>query len=233
MHTNTAQKILEKNKNAYEKISQNFSDSRQTLWSGMDTFLQYVSDGDSVLDAGCGNGRIVQLFDTKKIEYIGCDNNEKLLDLARSRHPEKKFVQGDLLNLPFGNEKFDVVFCIAALHHIPSEDYRKKAMKEFHRVLKDDGFFIMTNWNRYTRQFVKPIFKYTILKLLGKSELDFKDIYLPWANSGEFRYYHCFTLGEIKRLIQKTGFCLEKTYSEKQIWSKKKSTNFVTICKKC
>lgn len=49
-------------------------------------------------------------------------------------------VKADLLNLPFPNESFDVVFCNHVLEHIPED---QKAMKELYRVMKKGGWGIV------------------------------------------------------------------------------------------
>jgi len=71
----------------------------------------------------------------------------------------------DILDLPFGDGKFstkggpalgwDVVLCIAVLHHIPSRELQLKALEEMHRVLKPGGKLIMTNWH-LLREAYKP-----------------------------------------------------------------------------
>ena len=49
-------------------------------------------------------------------------------------------VKADLLDLPFQDEEFDVVFCNHVLEHIIED---KKAMKELYRVLKPGGWGIL------------------------------------------------------------------------------------------
>ena len=50
------------------------------------------------------------------------------------------FVAGDGEQLPFGDRSFDAVFCLNALHHIPSI---ATALAEVHRVLKDGGRLVL------------------------------------------------------------------------------------------
>ena len=54
------------------------------------------------------------------------------------------------------------------------------------------------------------LLKYTILKLFSNSQLDFKDILEPWGNK-TFKYYHWFSVRELRKLIQKAGFKINKS----------------------
>lgn len=65
----------------------------------------------------------------KNLEYITADLNSPLAD-----------VKADLLNLPFEDEFFDVIFCNHVLEHIVDD---KKAMQEIFRVMKPGGWGIL------------------------------------------------------------------------------------------
>ena len=227
MDEDTSKKILESVKNAYSNIADDFDCTRKSLWPGLENFLAYVKNGDQILDAGCGNGRLFQLFQNRGIKYVGCDNNLELIALAEKNFPGAKFAIGDLLYLPFSDNAFDVVFCIAAFHHIPGKSLRQKSLLEMRRVLKSGGYLCMTNWDRYNKKYFYYILKYGILKILGLSKMDFKDVLVPWKNTVS-RYYHCFTLGELEKEFHEAGFGVEKKYKLKMAGQK----NLVIIGKK-
>ncbi len=215
MKKEIADTILQDVKTTYAHIAEEFDASRKDLWEGFDDFLRYVKEGDRVLDAGCGNGRLVKLFMGKNIAYTGCDNNLEFIKIAKKNYPDNNFILGDLMKMPFQDESFDDIFCIAALHHIPGKEYRQKVVQEIRRVLKAGGLLILTNWDRYTIDFFPKIAKATLSKLIGASKLDFKDVFIPWRNKAQ-RYYHCFTLNEIKKLIENNGFEIVESYRAKQ-----------------
>ena len=103
-------------------------------------------------------------------------------------------------------------------------------LKEIKRVLKKDGVLILSVWNLLPKKKTKwLLLKYTILKLIGKSKLDFFDIFLPWKDSqGNIiiqRYLHVFTLNSLKNTIQKAGFKVLEARILKR--SKKESNLFV------
>lgn len=227
MDTKTAQDILESVKRAYVTIAHEFSASRKYLWGGFEEFLRYVKENDLVLDVGCGNGRLTQLFVKLPIQYIGIDSCEHLVKLASEAYPDKTFVKGDALKMPFDTGYFDVLFCVATIQHVPSADFRKQAMREMHRVLKNGGYLIMTNWDLFTKRYWKYIFRNIAQKFFGGSWLDWSDIMVPWKNKA-MRYYHCFTLSEMRSLARISGFDIIQSYKA----CHGKNKNLVIIVKK-
>ena len=210
MNKDYANYLLKKNQEDYDKIAKDFSSSRYSIWEEFSIFKDYIKDGDKILDLGCGNGRLLELFKDKDIEYIGVDTSEKLIEIAKKKYPDGKFQVADALNLPFEDNYFDKVFSIAVLHHIPSKEYRLRFLKEAKRVLRKDGLLILTVWDLWRRpKTLKLILKYTLLKIFKESKLDFKDIFVPWQNK-ILRYLHCFTKRELKNLARKAGFKIEK-----------------------
>jgi len=151
----------------------------------------------------------------KKIDYSGVDVSEKLIKIAKERYPEAKFQTADALNLPFSDNCFDKVLCVAVLHHIPSAGLRNQFLNEAIRVLRPNGLLILTVWNLWqSNTALKLLVKYTILKILGKSWLDFGDIFYPWKDGFRKeliqRYFHLFTEKELTGLISDQGFIVKE-----------------------
>lgn len=157
---------------------------------------------------GCGNGRFYELL--KNTDYTGIDSSEKLIQIAQKKYPQANFRVADSLNLPFKENSFDKIYSIAVFHHIPSKELRIKFLKECQRVLKKDGKLILTVWKFHNKKERHLLLRYTILKIIGKSKLDFKDILEPWGNQ-TLRYYRWFSRRELTRLVKSTGFKIEKT----------------------
>lgn len=217
MDLNYARYLLEKTKQDYNLLAENFSRTRQFTWD-IEILSQYVSNGDTVLDLGCGNGRLIKVLKKYKIKYFGLDISEKLIEIAKKQYPKYKFEVGDILSLPYSDNFFDKVFAIRIFHHIPSEDFRLQALKEIKRVLKPKGLLILTVWNVWGSKYkinLLRVLKYSILKIVRKSKLDFKDAFIPWWKVGEEvkRYFHFFTKGELKKIVQKGGFWVEKIWT--------------------
>jgi tRNA (uracil-5-)-methyltransferase TRM9 len=149
------------------------------------------------------------MFKDMKIDYLGVDISQKLIEIAKRKYPQKEFLVADNLNLPFPDNNFDKVFSVAVLHTIPSKELRKKALVELKRVLKPKGLLILIVWNMWRKEFLPLILKHCFLKIIGKSKLDFRDVLISWADKTE-RYYHVFTQTELKLLTEESGFKIVK-----------------------
>ena len=230
MDKDYAQYLLKKTIGDYNRIAEQFSSSRYSIWPELNLFKEYIKEGERVLDSGCGNGRLLELFKDCNVDYIGIDNSEKLLEIARNKHPQQKFQLADSLSLPFPNDYFNKIFSIAVFHHIPSKELRLRFLKEAKRALRPDGLLILTVWNLWPRsKALKLIFKFAAFKMLGKSKLDFGDIFVPWQKKTD-RYIHCFTKNELKKIAKEAGFKIIKAGTLKR--GEIKNCNIYLIVKK-
>jgi len=221
--------ILEKTKEDYNLIAKEFSATRKEIWEELEFLFKDLKEGEKVLDLGCGNGRWYKVFKEKKVDYFGLDNSEKLIEIAKENFPEAKFFVGDALELPFPGNFFDKVYSIALLHHIPSEEFRIKVLNEAKRVLKKGGILVLTCWKIHRLREIFTLLKYTLLKLIGQSKLDFKDVFLPWGKK-VLRYYHCFSKKELENLAKKAEFEILESGVVKNKRGNRK--NYYLICKK-
>lgn len=223
---------MEKTKSDYEKIAEDFSRSRSQLWPEQKELKAYIHKGDRLLDLGCGNGRLFDLFRImgvqNEIDYAGIDGSAKSISIAKQRYGEK-FQVADISSLPFPDNYFDSVWSIAVFHHIPSKALRVKALIETRRVLKPGGKVIMACWNLYQPQYLKLLLNFALRKILGKSKLDFKDVFVPWGEIKIQRYYHAFTKPELKKLFEKAGFKVEEL---KYLKRNDKKTNILVVATK-
>lgn len=112
--------------------------------------LEFIHDGNSVLDVGCGPGVALQQYATKrKIEAFGIDYSENMITFARQRLAEVvpdiqiKFSHASVDDLPFEDETFDVVTSHRCLMALLDWERQKKALLEVGRVLKPGGVYVM------------------------------------------------------------------------------------------
>ena len=210
-----AQYLIDKTRSDYNLIGEHFSNTRKFVWRDSVYLKKFCSQGDKVLDLGCGNGRLLELLADLKIDYRGIDSSETLIDLAVKDYPEKSFSLADVLNLPLAENSFDKVFSIAVLHHIPSDELRLRFFSECQRVLKPKGLLILSVWNLKQKRFRKYSRKFFLRKICGLSKLDFNDIFYPWKNQqGKIlvqRYLHKFSIAELIRLAEKSGLEIEES----------------------
>lgn len=92
-----------------------------------------IPKGARVLDAGCGEGVLIEELRTKGYDAIGVDRNCATAHVLRS----------DILALPFGAQSFDVVLFLDVIEHLPFPD-QARALEEIHRVLRSDGRLIIS-----------------------------------------------------------------------------------------
>ncbi|MFH1661656.1 MAG: methyltransferase domain-containing protein [Candidatus Falkowbacteria bacterium] len=228
MNKQTQNNLLKIVKRNYNEIADDFSETRKKkLWPELIKLAGAVKDGDpstssgqvKVLDVGCGSGRLLEAFKNKKINYLGIDDSEKLINLAKKKN--QNFIVGNILELNKISElNFNYVFCIAVLHHLPGKDLQINALKQLKNKITPDGKIILTVWNLWSQlKFRKLILKFYLLKLIGKNKMDAGDILFDWKNSkGEVvskRYYHGFRKKELRKIIKKSGLRIEKIYKDK------------------
>lgn len=211
MNKEYAKYLINKTRSDYNLISKDFSRTRGRIWEEI-SFLFDVKPGEKVLDLGCGNGRYYELL--KNTDYIGVDNSEELIEIAKEKYPNAKFQIEDALNLSFEDNSFDKIYSIAVLHRIPSKEFRLQFFEGARRVLKKEGKLIITVWSLPIKQYNKKniflLFKYTFLKIIGLSKLDFRDVLEPWGKKTE-KYYHWFSERELRKLVKKAGFKIKKS----------------------
>lgn len=232
MDKRAAQKILKKVKDDYKTIACDFHISRKKMfWQELNILVdKYVRKNQKILDIGCGNGRLFMILKDKNINYLGIDNCQELLDLAKEEfknYKDTEFKQEDLLNINY-KERFDLVFLVAVLQHVPTKELRIKALKNIKRALKPGGYFIMLNWNLFQKDKIKYVKKYNNLRLKGEIDLGKHDTLIPWKEFGKsyqkksedskeiLRYYHAFTEEEVKDLLKEVGLEIKDIYYVKK-----------------
>lgn len=86
----------------------------------------FVNEGESVLDAGCGEGALTVMLAKKGALATGTDisrpNIEAAIAYAKSSNLKIPFEVADLEKQPFPDNSFDVVVCSHVLEHIPDFD---------------------------------------------------------------------------------------------------------------
>ena len=92
-----------------------------------------------ILDIGCGVGRDLRYFQECGWRIYGIDNNAGKIEKAKTSCGVNGVQVGDILQLPFRNEFFNVVYCRNVLHYLKIEEI-PVAINESLRVLKKNGY---------------------------------------------------------------------------------------------
>lgn len=207
-------------KNSYQETAFEFNLTRQkVIWPQLQKKADAVPDNSKILDLGCGNARLLKAFNNRKIDYLGCDQEKQLIEIARKNWPSHKFELCNFDEMP--EEKFDYIFAIAVIHHIPSKEKRLEVLKKMKSRLNTNGKIIISVWNlRKSKTLL--IFK-TYFKQLFKKPVEFGDVLFPWKkDQGKnlvTRYYHAFSKKSLKNLAKSAGFKIESLEEDKyNLW---------------
>lgn len=106
---------------------------------------KYFSAGGTTLDIGCGAGRVTIPLYERGFQVVGMDYAEKMIDAARALNASIDYRVGDILSTQFADQEFDnIIFSFNGLMLIGTYEERLSALKEIHRILKQNGKFIFT-----------------------------------------------------------------------------------------
>ena len=101
----------------------------------------------SILELGCGTGYLAPFLIEKGYLYTGLDISNAMLEIARNRHPEIKFILNDMRNFNF-EMLFDAIissgrgFC-----HLIQNDDVFAALNCIYKALKPGGIVFVDNFD--------------------------------------------------------------------------------------
>lgn len=172
-------------------------------------FLKQAPEEGIFLDLGCGNARNLVEIAKKSRHSIGVDSSKQMLSNALTNLRQKnllnktRLIKASITSLPFENNYFDSIFCLAVLHHLRTDSQRLNALREANRVLKARGLAFFTVWNGLQKKFDSLSSKNALIKWRTKDGREVR------------RFYHFFSEEEIRFLARKTGFEVRELFFEK------------------
>jgi SAM-dependent methyltransferase len=104
-----------------------------------------VGAGTKLLDVGCGPGLAAQLASGLGAQVAGLDAAEASVAIARERTPEGDFRLGEMEDLPWPDNAFDVVTGFNAFQYAASV---VSALREARRAARPGGRVAMAVWGR-------------------------------------------------------------------------------------
>jgi 2-polyprenyl-3-methyl-5-hydroxy-6-metoxy-1,4-benzoquinol methylase len=157
-------------------------------------FLSQIKDLkiESILDVGCGEGITLSKLKENKIgrSHEGIDYSKEAVETANKEYPNLHIFQGDIYNLKYKDNSFDLVICSEVLEHLENP---QKALAEITRVsskyillsVPNEPWFYVFNYTQWgkdighinswsSRKFVK------FVKLQGLKVLSVKTPF-PWT----------------------------------------------------
>ncbi|MBU0705664.1 class I SAM-dependent methyltransferase [Patescibacteria group bacterium] len=132
-------------KQGYARYAHEY-DELEKFW---DSFEQnkldpYIAEsaGKRVLDAGAGTGRVSLKLHAAGAKVTALDISPEMLAKLHQKEPDIEIVEGDMEDMPFEDEQFDMVFSSLALVHLKKVE---SFLNECYRVLKDGGKTVLVN----------------------------------------------------------------------------------------
>jgi len=199
-------------------------------------------EAPTLADIGCGNGRLAWLLDEREValDYVGVDGNAQLLALAQAHtselaHVHTRFVQADLAQPDwaegvtaaarkvtvtsesdshrFSRPGFDIVTCLATLHHLPGYDLRLATMRRLAEMVAPGGLVAISAWQFLTTpRFTTKLVDWADVGI-DPARVEAGDALLPWKQGGyAVRYLHQIDLEELTALATGAGLTVTATY---------------------
>lgn len=144
----------------YDLITVVLSFGRDRRWKRRLIGLASIDPRDRVLDLACGTGDLLFAASERAPLAVGVDITHRMLELAARRAVQARptiegrpstgrhtiaFITADMLALPFGEARFDVVTTGYGLRNVPD---LRAALVEMHRVLAPGGRLLSLDFNR-------------------------------------------------------------------------------------
>jgi ubiquinone/menaquinone biosynthesis C-methylase UbiE len=103
------------------------------------------SPGRTLLDIACGTGNHLA-FLRQHYDVEGLDVNPDMLKMARRKHPDLTFHQGDMTSFSF-NRKFDAIICLfSAIGYAKTKQRLHQTIQNMARHLRPGGVLIIEPW---------------------------------------------------------------------------------------
>ena len=165
-----------------------------------------IDRNESILEAGCGPGRILRYYHAKGMNIVGIDFIESVIKKLKKADPTLKVKTENISNLSFDNESFKYILAFGLFHCLPmTEEILPNAIKETYRVLKDGGS-ICASFRADNIQTKLVDFHSTLVSkeadFIKPKDNNFDDQKL------EFHKIN-FLKNELKTLFEKEGFIVE------------------------
>lgn len=99
------------------------------------------------LDVGCGTGVLAARLAGAGYQMTGVDPSDGMLDVMRAGAPQVEAVPGSGTALPFADDSFDLVMCVAVMHHVADPAAVRETLGEMVRVLRPGGRVVVWDHN--------------------------------------------------------------------------------------
>ncbi len=100
-----------------------------------DLISQLLVGNEQILDVGCGEGFVIRHLQQqhKDLRIVALDLDTRRIELTKRLSPDLKTIEGNIYNLPFSSELFDIVLANEILEHLDSPE---RALEQIGRVAR-------------------------------------------------------------------------------------------------
>lgn len=138
----------------------------------IDILKRSVADfcGSRLLDVGCSEGAFLDYLNQNKINFTAIDSDQNAINFCKERGYGNRVKYGNILNLEFPDNSFDIVTALDVIEHIKDDVV---ALSEIKRVCKKNGIIFLIlpahqwlwssndiayhHWRRYSKKMVKEL----------------------------------------------------------------------------
>ena len=119
--------------------------------------------GERVLDIAAGTGTSSEPFADQGVDVVPADFSLGMLRVGHRRRADLAFTAADAMRLPFADASFDVVTMSFGLRNVSDPD---AAMREFHRVTKPGGRFVLCEFSQPTNGTFRTVYSKYLMRSL-------------------------------------------------------------------
>jgi len=130
----------------YYDLIYHWKDYEKEAYSIKDLIKKYKrSDGNKLLDVGCGTGKHLECF-IDAFSCTGIDINNEMVEVAKTKFKDVTFEQGDMIDFNLKTE-FNVILCLfSSIGYVKTYSNLEKTMLNFSNHLKKGGVLIIEPW---------------------------------------------------------------------------------------
>jgi ubiquinone/menaquinone biosynthesis C-methylase UbiE len=108
---------------------------------------QWGNSPARALDVGAGTGVLAARLQAQGWQVMGVDQAKAMLELMADRGNPAAQASG--VQLPFPDNTFDVVYCVAVLHHVAEPEAVKATVREMLRITRPGGVAVYWDHNPF------------------------------------------------------------------------------------